>query len=144
MNVVKVNEIGFTPALELYIVRNLEGKFFKSIGYNHRGPSGGDPGNWVEDINKAKVYTKIGQARSRVTFFANAYPKYGIPEIIKLTVASGEILDERNRVMKAVEKKVKAVEKYAKEAHQRKVGQANEELKRSLTTLRNLGGEKHW
>ena len=46
--------------LELYVVRNKEGKYFRTKGYSGYGDT------WVDDIQKAKVYPKIGQARSRL------------------------------------------------------------------------------
>ena len=97
--------------LELYIVQNREGKFFRAKGY------GGYGDTWVTDINKAKVYTKIGQARSRVTWFNNNYPEFGVPLLVKLTVGGHEVIDETERVMKAFKKK--GEEKAVREKNQR-------------------------
>ena len=85
--------------LELYVVVNQEGKFFHAIGYGGVGKS------WVDTLDKAKIYTKIGQARSRVTWWFTNHPKFGRPQIIKLTATGTEILDEEERLKKAVEKK---------------------------------------
>ena len=97
-----VNETVEVKDFKIYAVRNQEGKFFRSKGYGGYGQT------WVDDINKAKTYTKIGQARSRVTFFANTYPAFGIPDIVEFTVTSGVVLDEGNRVKKAMNDKAKA------------------------------------
>ncbi len=94
-------EIIFNPPLKLYIVTNHEGKYFKSVGYSGYGTGGA--GNWVDDINKSKVYTKIGQARSRVTFYAKN-PNFPIPEILEITAGVAFKLDETKRVQKAVDK----------------------------------------
>lgn len=87
--------------MTLYVVRNKEGKYFHAKGY------GGYGDTWVDDIRKAKVYPKIGQAHSRCTWFANEYPKYGIPDIVELHVTSTCVLDQEARVKKAQEKKAK-------------------------------------
>ena len=58
--------------MNIYVVRNREGRFFRAKGFGGSGQS------WVEDLGKARFYTKIGQAKSRVTFFSREYPQYGI------------------------------------------------------------------
>lgn len=117
--------------LELYVVVNQEGKFFRSVGYGGGGKS------WVDTIDKAKTYTKIGQARSRVTWWNNTYPKYGMPVILKLTATGTEIINEVGRVEKAKEKKLmkeanrkKIQAKWALEDAERRLKQAQEEIKK--------------
>lgn len=85
--------------MKLYVVRNKEGKFFKTIGYGGQGKS------WVDGLDKAKFYTKIGQAKSRVTFFYKQYPQYGCPEILEfdIDVPQAKIIDG----LKETEKKIK-------------------------------------
>jgi hypothetical protein len=82
--------------LELYAVRNKKGQYLRSKGYGGYGPS------WVDDLQKAKIYPKIGPARSQVTFWANNYPRYGTPEIVVLTVTASQVLNEEDRVKKAI------------------------------------------
>lgn len=90
--------------MNLYAVQNQEGKFFKSIGY------GGHGSNWVDTLEKAKFYAKIGQAKSRVTYFYGAWPEYGCPKIIKFTldVAAAEILDMKEDTDKKINKNKRA------------------------------------
>lgn len=90
--------ITFSAPFKFYIVRNQEGKFFRAKGFNGYGDT------WTADPTLAKVYQKIGQARSRVTFFANNYPEYGVPEILEMTAHSAVVLDETKRVKKALQK----------------------------------------
>jgi len=66
--------------MKLYIIRNKEGKFFRSIGY------GGSGTNWVEKIEDSKVYFKFGQAKGRVTFFYKRWPEFGCPEILEFNI----------------------------------------------------------
>ena len=88
--------------LTFYIVMNAEGLFFRAKGYGGYGET------WVADVTKAKVYQKIGQARSRVSFFANTYPGYGVPSILELAVTGTKVLDESIRVAKAAKAKARA------------------------------------
>lgn len=83
------------PQLELYVVINSSGQFFRSKGFGGYGKS------WVDDIKKARAYGKIGPARSQVTWFSNSYPDYPTPAILKLNIGSYEILNETERVEKA-------------------------------------------
>jgi hypothetical protein len=117
--------------LELYVVVNQEGKFFRSIGRGGYGLS------WVDTIDKAKIYAKLGQARSRVTYWYTHHPKFGRPKIVKLTVTGTEILDEAERLEKVKEKKLaeqaryKAREaKYQLERAERQLREAQEQIDR--------------
>lgn len=115
--------------LKLYVVRNKEGKFFRSKGYGGYGKT------WVDDIQQAKVYTKIGQARSRVTWFANTYPEYGIADIVELDVTSGTILNEVDRVNKAKAKK-------QREEINRKIRSAERKVQKAKSELANAQHQK--
>lgn len=84
--------------LDFYLIRNLDGKFFRA-----KGRSGGGL-TWVDKAQDAKVYTKLGQARSRVTYFAKAHPEYGVPQLIHIHVVEGELIQEEVRVKKAIKK----------------------------------------
>lgn len=99
------NEKGVMSAelykLRFYLVRNSEGKYFRSKGYGGYGSS------WVEDVGKAKVYQKIGQARSRVTYWAGEWPEYGVPTVIEFGVGQIDVLQEDDRVAKAIASKAR-------------------------------------
>lgn len=106
----------------LYVVRNKEGKFFRSKGRDGRGES------WVASLATAKVYAKIGPAKAVVSFFANHYPKYGVPEILKLKVAEVEVIDETERVKKVQEKRKRAKQKAEKRTAEYRLKNAAAEL----------------
>lgn len=118
--------------LIVYVVRNSSGQFFRAKGYG----GGGD--TWVNDINKAKIYGKIGGARGTITWFANNYPNYPTPELIKLTVTGMEVIDETERVRKAKEKKAKAEAERQKANAERALKDAEENFKRAKNTLDRL------
>ena len=88
-------------SLELYLVVNQDGQYLRSKGY------GGVGKTWVSDIKDAKIYAKIGPARSRCTWFANNF-KDDPPRILKLTVQGVEIINEVERIEKKKKQKEKA------------------------------------
>ena len=87
--------------MKLYVVRNKEGKFFRSIGY------GGTGANWVEGLDKAKFYTKVGQAKSRCTYFAGHYPQFGVPEVLEfdLSTITPVVVSMEQHVTKSIKDK---------------------------------------
>ena len=87
--------------MKLYVVRNKEGKFFRSIGY------GGTGANWVEGLDTAKFYTKIGQAKSRCTYFAGHYPQFGVPEVLEfdLNTITPVVISMEQHVTKSIKSK---------------------------------------
>lgn len=87
--------------LTLYAVRNREGRWFRSKGY------GGYGDTWTADVSKAKTYTKIGQARGRVSFFASRWPEHGVPDLVEFTATETAVLPEAGRVSEVAEKKAK-------------------------------------
>lgn len=85
--------------LEFYVVRSKDGKYLRAKGYNGYGDS------WVTDLNKAKVYTKRQSATAQITFWANSYPEYGVPELVPLISTLGEPIPQEDRVAKVQKKK---------------------------------------
>jgi len=122
--------------ISVYVVRNQEGKWFRSKGLNGAGDS------WVDDFKKARIYTKIGPARSCVTWWTNRYPKYGIPDIIELRSTTGVVLDEKNRVNKALHKIQKDKDDYEKRRKERDVKYLQEKLENTQKELKKLIDEK--
>lgn len=121
--------------LELYAVVNQEGKFFRAIGYGGYGKS------WADTIDEAKIYTKLGQARSRVTFWYNNYPKYGRPKIIKLTATGTEIIDEVERLEKTREKKLTKEARHKVQQAKYKLEQAERQLAEAQKEISHLKNE---
>lgn len=118
--------------LILYVVRNEKGQFFRAKGY------GGGGATWVDDINKAKIYSHTGGARGTITWFANNYPKYPTLELIKLTVTGLEVMDETARVKKAQEKKAKQEAKRKQRQAEYKLAEAERNLKEAQEVLKRL------
>ncbi len=93
--------------MKLYAVRNKEGKYFRAIGYGGYGRS------WVETLEKAKFYSKIGQAKARVTYFFKSGPEFGCPEILEfdLNVENAQVINmeeiTKKNISKIEEKKLK-------------------------------------
>ena len=91
--------------LNFYAVRSQDGKWFRSKGLYGNGDS------WVDDLTKAKIYSKPGPAKSQITFWAKNYPEYGIPDLVRITTGVCEFLDQTDRVTDRVKKiKIKELE----------------------------------
>ena len=139
------------PKLELYAVRNKEGKWFRRKGY------GGYGDTWADDFEKARIYNKIGPARGVVTWFAKRYPEYGVPNLVRLIISKAELVDETERVEKRNKKeaawKAKSDERYAKqelkraqlalEQAQAKVEDLQEQCRNETKVLWTMWQTKH-
>lgn len=84
--------------LNFYAVRSQDGKWFRSKGLYGSGNS------WVEDLTKAKIYSKPGPAKSQITFWAKNYPEFGIPDLVRITTGVCEYLDQTERVKDRIQK----------------------------------------
>ena len=118
--------------LRLYAVRNQEGQWFRAKGYGGYGKT------WVDDIMRAKLYTHIGQARSRVTYFATEWPEYGIPNIVEFTVTESRVLDEQDRVGKAQERKQITEAKREGQDRKRRLESAKRDYERAMQLIAEL------
>lgn len=137
--IVKITES--TPEVEkleidFFAVRSKDGKYFRSVGFSGRS-------NWVDDIKKAKIYPKISGARGRVTWFAKNYPEFGIPDIIKLTANQAVVLNEAERVTKAIKSKEEKEIKRQKEQAKRKLKVAEDEFIKASRKLNELRDKFH-
>ena len=95
--------------MKLYVVRNTQGKFFRPVGQiGHRD------GQWQSELNKAKFYPKLSQAKSRVTFFAKNSPKFGVCDVLEFTldVNQAVVMDMTESTNEAIEKAKIAADKY--------------------------------
>jgi hypothetical protein len=75
--------------MKLYVVKSQDGKYYRP-GRTH----------WV-DIERAKIFNKIGGARAVVTYWAREWPAHGIPLLVELTVTETSTTDESQRVLDA-------------------------------------------
>jgi predicted nucleic acid-binding Zn ribbon protein len=74
----------------VYAIQNRRGEWMRSKGYSGGG------NKWVDDLSKAKIYTKIGSAKGQVTWWADHIPDAGRLKLIKLLITVvGEYEDEK-------------------------------------------------
>ena len=104
--------------MKLYVVCNKEGKFFRP----NRG--------FVKELDRAKFYPKIGQAKGRVTYFCKASPKQPICDILEFNLdpSTAVRIDMTQPTKDALEKRrltEEAAEVYRKE---RELAQLEAEL----------------
>jgi hypothetical protein len=90
--------------MKIYVVQSQDGKYFRNIGYGGYGKS------WRDKLEDAKFYTKIGQAKARVTFWFKNHPEYGCPKIVAfdLNDQNMEVIDmelDTKKSIKNIEKK---------------------------------------
>lgn len=108
-----------------YVVCNRSGAYFHRKGYGGVGDS------WVNSLDKARIYTKPGQARAQATFWAKHYPEFGTPIILRLRATIDGEEDQEARIASALQK--------AKEANQRlKIAQAKRDIKEAERKLAEL------
>lgn len=84
----------FTLDFDLYMIRSKDGKFLRATGIG-----GGD--RWVENPSDGKIWTKLSTVRSQVTWWSKNYPKFGVPDIVRIKNAQCEVVDDSARVAKA-------------------------------------------
>lgn len=107
--------------LTIYMVRNRDGKYFMTRhwrGYEHC---------WT-DLWKAKIFTKLGTARSRVTSLARQYPSHGTPVLVELIATVFCEHDEAERVAKANTSKACRAERREVRYRKRELERAEREL----------------
>ena len=117
-------------SLTLYVVRNAAGQFFRGYGES-----------WVDDINRAKIYPRIGSAKSVVTFWADNYPKFGIPDIVELRVTESVVLNQKERFSKVVTAKEKREAKKKEQSSKQKLLEAKKNYEKALKDLEKLNNE---
>lgn len=120
--------------LMLYAIRNSKGEFFRAKGRDGYGKK-----SWVPDLIDAKLYSKVSQARARVTYFANNNPqKLPVPELVEFKAVEHRIIDERVRVADAKRKKELEVERRKKEHAEWELEQAKKSLEEAQKKIERL------
>jgi len=118
--------------ISVYLVRNKKGKWFRAKGMK------GDGDSWVKEPEKARIYTKIGSARSCVTWWTKRFPEYGIPDIVEIKATTGVILDETSRVKKSIDRIKRQEEEYDRRRKENDVEYLKKTLKETQEKLNKL------
>ena len=120
--------------MNLYVLRNKEGEFFRSKGY------GGYGNSWVDTIEKAKFYTKFGPAKAQVTYWFKHHPSFGCPDILEFALepSRAAVIDMKSITEAAAQKRKIAEAKRAAADRKWKVEQAERELERAQAHLKTL------
>jgi hypothetical protein len=114
----------------LYAVRGSGGQWFRNKGYVGSGNS------WTPEFSKARIYARLGPARSIVTYFATNYPTYGQPEIVSLLIDRIEVIDEGDRIAKLKIRREKAILKRDEQRHKNMLDHAKREYDRCAANLK--------
>ena len=82
--------------MNIYAVRNREGKWLRRKGY------GGYGDVWTDDFSRVRLYTNIKPARARVTYFFKRWPGFGAADIVVFELTEVGVIGELHRVEKIV------------------------------------------
>lgn len=106
----------------------LDGKFYRT---NNRGY----PAGWVSKLEDAKLWTKPGPAKAKVTVLAG---EGDVPELVELVVTEFRVVNQDQRVAAARAKRER--EEAVQEAHRRQqeLERAQAELRRAEERVRQL------
>lgn len=116
--------------MTLYAIRNKDGKWFKEKGRK------GSALSWTDSIQKAKLFSKMGQAKSKVSFFVNKYPELGEPEIVELYVSMSKVIFESHKVGRVHNKRAESQAEYAKKLAEIKLDMAEKALEEVTEKLK--------
>ena len=81
--------VGVINMLEFFAIKSKDGKYFRNKDYDY---SGNGQYCWVDDIKKARIYSRIGSAKAVASWWANHYPQYGAADIVRLPVEREEVV----------------------------------------------------
>jgi hypothetical protein len=109
--------------MEMYAVRNQEGKYFKNKGY------GGYGKQWKDTLEEARIYTKRQGATAQCTYWGKHFPDYGVPEIVVLEVKETGTIDQTDRVLKVLRKQIVDREKWTTKRLKGDIKEAEQKLK---------------
>lgn len=116
--------------LKMYLVRNSDGQYYRRVGY------GGYGACWTDDVARASVWTKQSTARARVSYFANNYPNYPVPNLIEIAAGTIAVHDETARIEKAKIAKARAEARYQEQQKKRDLERAQRNLVEAQRNLR--------
>lgn len=120
-------------SFKFYAVRNKFGKWFRGCG--------GYGETWVDELNQARIYNKLRSARIQISYFANNYTKYGLPDLVEFSIGEIKVIDETQRVADVKKKKEIAAEKKRLWHHQSEVEDAKKKFEEAKKKLKELEGE---
>ena len=130
LQVLDLNSI--KESIFFYVIVNAEGKFFKPTGLGRSGSK------WVDSITQAKIYNKIGPARSQVTYWSKNFPSYGVPMILQFSIGDITVLDEKERVANKIDEQHKRNLLKVRRSLERQIANAEEEIHKNQEALKKL------
>ncbi len=130
-------EVESLKPLTLYALIHTDGDFFSHMVGNYlRKPTV----HTVSDINEAKIYSKLGTARGRMTKLRDI-PDAGNFMLLKILATNCEIIDESERLDKVAQRKAKAVAQRAERSAKWARERAERDLARAQAELARLNGK---
>lgn len=107
----------------LYAIKNESGQWFRKGRYG-----------FVDDFSKARIYTKIGQARSIVTRYSGQVPCH----LVKLVISEQVDVYERDRIEKIKQKELLRRLNWDKKQKEQQLESAKRDFERAKEQLEKL------
>lgn len=117
--------------IEFYAVQNAAGQYYRAKGL------GGTGDRWVSELKRARIYSRIGPARSQVTHFSRD-PKYPPPKLIRLIVSKLEVVDETERIKKSKATRERRTAKWEADRMEWELANAVRKYEDAKATLEHL------
>lgn len=112
---------GNVSDIELYAVRDEEGKWYRRKGYGGYGES------WVDNFKGVRIYTRIGDARKIVTYYSGE-PDC-VPEIVVFKLTETRVVKEETRIKDKIKKEEERVKKRRGKLLKKKLEEVQREYK---------------
>jgi hypothetical protein len=93
---------------KLYAIQNSEGRLFRPASRTPYNKS-----QWTDNVIEAHFYGKIGPARAKISEISNTSHGRDIPKLLEVSLGQVTILEETERIQKALKKYLKQQIRYA-------------------------------
>lgn len=117
--------------LILYAIKNEKGEWYKTYSTTrNRG--------WKKKLTEAKIWSRAGQARAKLTALANEYPALPPPLLVEFVVTQVRVVDQTERVAQSRLEAQRKRKQYEEELAKQRLEDAQRRLARAQLDLSQL------
>lgn len=117
--------------LVLYAIKNEKGEWYKTYSTTRsRG--------WKKTLKEAKIWSRGGQARAKLTALANEHPSLPAPLLIEFVVTQVRVVDQTERIAQSRLEAQRKRKQYEEELAKRRLDDAQRRLARAQLDLSQL------
>ncbi len=117
-----------------YAVRNEKGQFYRT--YSMRGT----PAGWENKLEDARLWTRPGGANGIITSLTHN-PKAPVPDLVEFVVTELKVIDQKQRVVKARQKREEEAAWAEQARKQERLRQAEIDVEQAQARLKKLQGK---